>query len=466
MTAIEFPRVERPAVSIVMVTYGGWQWVSQALRAVVENTPTCFEMIVVDNASPDGTGERVSEAVQGATVIRNRSNVGFGAGCNQGALAAAGRYVLFLNSDAFVEPGWLEPLVGVLDSDPRVAAVAPCLLDPDGGLQEAGGLVGGDGFAGQYGMGDDPHHLAYRFPRLVDFASAAALLVRRSEFLAVGGFDPAYVQGYFEDVDLCLRLAQRGLATRYEPAARVTHLRGASTGGEGALARAVASHPVFVRRWSDELARRPLMTGLATHPHRVVASRDFPALDRILVVAAGAPTGAPGPTGARLGALLEALAAWCPEVRLTALVDGDDAAAEAERWVPPLLDRGVEVAVGEDVEQWLRARRFHYSVALTVGPRAFERFDGPLRRSQPQALRAHHVGGSEPEPAAIVGSDAVLCATDADRRAVLALGPAAPVFAVPDDLGPERLRSALVDALSALGVAPPAGSTRNVEVGR
>lgn len=457
MTAIAFPRVERPAVSIVMVTYGGWPWVSEALGAVVANTPPCFEMIVVDNASPDGTGERVSEGVRGATVVRNAHNVGFGAGCNQGALVAVGRYVLFLNSDAFVEPGWLEPLVGVLDSDRRVAAVAPCLLDPDGRLQEAGGLVGGDGFAGQYGLGDDPHRFAYRFPREVDFASAAALLVRRQDFLTAGGFDPAYVQGYFEDVDICLRLARRGLVTRYEPAARVTHLRGASTGGEGALARAVASHPIFVGRWADELARRPLMSGLATHPHRMVASRDFPALDRILVVAVGAPTGGPASPGGRLGRLLEALAAWCPEVRVTALVDDGSGADQAERWAPPLLDRGVEVAVGDDVDQWLRARRYHYSVVLSSGREAFERFDLPLRRSQPQSLRAHDVGRSEAEPRAALGSDAVLCASDADRAAVRALVPEVPVFAVPDDLGAGRLRAALADALSHLGVAPPAG---------
>ena len=138
---IRFPSVARPDVSVVMVTYGGWEWVAKALRALAENTPPCYEVVIVDNASPDGTGQELERSVLGATIVRNDRNVGFGAGANQGALHAVGRYLFFLNSDAFPQPGWLPPLVELLDGDPRAGAAAPCLVEPDGTLQEAAGLL-------------------------------------------------------------------------------------------------------------------------------------------------------------------------------------------------------------------------------------------------------------------------------------------------------------------------------------
>lgn len=372
---IAFPCVDRPDVSIVMVTYGGWEWVSRALGAIVANTEPCYEMVVVDNASPDDTGDALDRSVLGATIVRNDRNVGFGPGANQGALHAVGRYLLFLNSDAFVEPGWLPPLRDVLDRDPRVGAVAPRLLEPDGTLQEAGGLVGAGGFAGQFGMGADANDARYRYRRRVDFASAAALLVRRRDFRAVGGFDPAYGMGYFEDVDLCLDLWGRGLATVYEPASTVVHLRGASTTFDESQARAARSHPVFLRKWARQLAMRSPVAELERYPHRLVASRDARAPDRILVVRTGRGPRAP----------IDELASRWPDALITVLhLDDPDAAGDGR-----LLGLGVEVASTEDgLGAWLAERRFHYSVVVVEDEGAGTLYDGMLGRYQPQAVRS------------------------------------------------------------------------------
>ena len=436
---VAFPHVERPLVSIVVVTYGGFDWVLPALQAVVDHTDPCYEVVVVDNASPDGTGPRLRGAVEGATVVLNTENVGFGAGANQGALLARGHHLFFLNSDAFVQPGWLPPLLAVLDADPGVAVVASRLVEPDGTLQEAGGIVGANGYAGQLGMGADPADPEFRFRRDVDFASGAALLVRRREFLAVGGFHPSYVMGYFEDVDLCLDLARRGLRTVYEPASVVSHLRGASTDPEAALRRATASHAVFVRRWAAECDRRPAIAELDRYPHRLVAARDVVAPERILVVCDGPPAD-PVP------ALVERLAELWPRARVTLLAD---------RALDALLERGVESAVpGDDAEGWFLRRRFHYPIVMVDGGAALERFGGLLERTQPQAARVHlarfTAGAVDVEMAAVRAAEAVICLSERAHELVGAwAGPAGPV------LGPTFTDGALVDVLAGLGVAPP-----------
>ncbi len=445
-TGVAFPEVRQPLVSIVVVTYGGFEWVIAALQAIVDHTAPCYEVIVIDNASPDGTGPQLREAVSGATVVLNAVNVGFGAGANQGALLATGRHLFFLNSDAFVQPGWLPPLLAVLDGDTGVAAVASCLVDPDGKLQEAGGLVGANGYAGQLGMGADPTLPEYRFRRRVDFASAAALLVRRRAFLAVGGFHPSFVMGYFEDVDLCLELARNGLRTVYEPASVVSHLRGASTDPEEAQRRATANHAVFVGRWAEDLERRPPIAELDRHPHRLAAARDFTAAERLLLVS----NGSPAPSVARL---VERLAELWPTARITVLAGGRTSVDEG---MDALLALGVEVAVDRpDRDGWFAGRRFHYSVVLVEGGAMAAAFDGTIGRTQPQAVRVQLAGFTDGpvdvEMAAVRSADVVVCLSERAFDLVATWAPDARGPVLP----PAAPASALLDVMAGVGVAPP-----------
>ena len=103
---LAIPPTDHPLVSVAMVTYGGRQWVEPAVEALIAHTEAPFELIVVDNASSDGVQD-VLRSIEGARLFFNDRNVGFGPGVNQGVLHAVGRYVCMLNSDAFVEPGWL-----------------------------------------------------------------------------------------------------------------------------------------------------------------------------------------------------------------------------------------------------------------------------------------------------------------------------------------------------------------------
>ena len=215
-----------PGVAVLVVNYRTPGATVRAVRSVVAD-PEVAEVVVVDNASGDGSAEELREAFAGApavVVVAAPTNLGFGRGVNLAARRSRAPLLLVLNSDAEVgEPG-IGPLVGALAHDPGAALVAPEVRRPDGTPQpDAYGRLPRlgplDRGWGRPGPGDDARP---------GWVSGVAMLVRREDFEAVGGFDPDFAM-YLEDVDLCRRLAARGRWLAREPGAVVTHVGGAST---------------------------------------------------------------------------------------------------------------------------------------------------------------------------------------------------------------------------------------------
>jgi GT2 family glycosyltransferase len=348
---ITVPSRTAPAVTIVMVTYGHWDVVEATLDALVANTEPVYELVVVDNASPDQTGSRLRDAVGGAHQIHNRTNVGFGAASNQGALLSRSPFLCFLNSDTLVEPGWLPPLLATMHEDPTCAAVVPCKLNRDGSLQEAASLVGGDGGICMYGLGADPTAAEYRFARRVDYGGAACLLVRRPMFSAVGGFAARYGIGYYEDVDLCFSMRRRGWHTMYQPGSVVRHLGGASTGREAALELAERNRLVFRARWAPRLRSRPTLGETVSDPAALTRLRDHESWPRVLVF------GTRGPDS--MADLALAIARHWPRARVTLV-------AASEPGDAVLGQAGVEVVDPRHSPRILSDRRDHYSVVIAA----------------------------------------------------------------------------------------------------
>ena len=186
--------------------------------------------------------------------------------------AGARKYLLLLNNDTQVLPGWLDALVDLLRARPDAGAAGSMLLYPDGRLQEAGGIIWNDGSGWNYGRGDDPERPAYNYVREVDYCSAASLMVRRSVWTRLGGFDEAFVPAYCEDSDLAFRIRADGLNVLYQPRSRVVHLEGVSHGtdiGSGVKRHQLVNQQHFVRRWAESLAREHAAPGC-----RVLRARD------------------------------------------------------------------------------------------------------------------------------------------------------------------------------------------------
>ena len=260
LTAICFPRHEEVDVSIIIPVFNQLEYTHACLASLqVVEDQTSFEIIIVDDCSTDRTAEVLPE-VDGVTYLRNERNSGFVASCNRGAQKARGKYLLFLNNDTLVKPGWLIALLDTFKEERRAGIVGSKLLYPDGRLQEAGGIIWQDASGWNYGKFDDAARPEYNYLRDVDYCSAAALMVPKALFESVGSFDSRYAPGYYEDTDLAFKIRQAGYRVLYQPLSEVIHYEGATGGTDistGAKKHQEINRSIFAEAWSDELAKRP-----------------------------------------------------------------------------------------------------------------------------------------------------------------------------------------------------------------
>jgi O-antigen biosynthesis protein len=368
----------QPRITFVLVSYGGRDLVVRCLELLEKHTSVPYRVIVADSASPDGTGDWLSENLTSATVLRMSTNLGFGAGCNLAVRHADTELLCFLNADIEVTDGWLEPLLAFLDTRPEVGAVSPVLVNPDGSVQEAGSVVGGDGWC--RAVDDGP-----LFTREVDYASAACLVVRRSAFLAAGGFSPEYEIAYFEDVDLMLALRAHGWQTWLEPASRVVHQRHGSSSSARATELMRLNHNTFTRRW--DLSQRVPVVGLDERPHRKWWLRDQIAPYRVLLIDDRVPQPDRGRGDGRTMAVVNAWREADPRARVTFFAVSPERASEV---APALASRGIEVVWGiEDPARWSVERTGLYDVIVVLRPHNFVGYGEPIARAQPQAVKVY-----------------------------------------------------------------------------
>ena len=210
------------ALAVVVVCHDSAGEVGATLAALGAQLRTSDEVVVVDNASRDGTTDAVRAAAPQATVVESKENLGFAGGCHVGARATRAPLVLFLNPDAVPAPGCLDALRACAADRPEWGAWQALVTMADGDLVNTAGNVVhylGFGWAGDCGR---PAADVDGRPREVGFCSGAALVVRREAWDGVGGFDERYFM-YGEDLDLSLRLRLAGWGVGIAPAARVAH---------------------------------------------------------------------------------------------------------------------------------------------------------------------------------------------------------------------------------------------------
>jgi GT2 family glycosyltransferase/SAM-dependent methyltransferase len=245
-----------PVVSIVIPVFNKSLYSYTCLRSILASRPArSYEVIVVDDASRDDT-EVMLQAVKGIRVVRQQDNQGFIRSCNAGANIARGEYVLFLNNDTIVEPNWLDELVVTFQTVPQAGLVGAKLIYPNGKLQEAGGIIWNDGSAWNYGRYDDPDKPEYSYLRQVDYCSGACIILPRTLFLAVGGFDELFAPAYGEDSDLAFKVRQAGKLVLYQPEAEIVHFEGITSGvdtGSGVKGYQIANKEKIFRKWAHML---------------------------------------------------------------------------------------------------------------------------------------------------------------------------------------------------------------------
>ncbi|MCS7187152.1 MAG: glycosyltransferase family 2 protein [Armatimonadota bacterium] len=237
-----------PLLSIVIVSWNVREDLRECLQSLLGtgdrglgSGKLDFEVIVVDNASSDGTAEMVKREFPQVKLIVNEENLGFTKANNIGIRQSRGKYILLLNPDTIVKPNALRALVECAEAHPDAGIIGAKLLNPDGSIQRSarsfpdigaglfrntflGRLFPNNPFVRRYLLTD----FSYDEVREVDWVSGAAMLVRREVFERIGLLDESF-WAYCEDVDLCWRAWQAGFKVLFCPSAVIVHKIGRSS---------------------------------------------------------------------------------------------------------------------------------------------------------------------------------------------------------------------------------------------
>lgn len=231
------PPEQFPVLSIVIVTWNGWDDLQRCLASLVQGGATSYEVIIVDNASSEDIPARVERHFPDARLIRNLSNTGHSHGVNQGIAAALGQFVLVLDSDTEIGQDAFAKLLSFMATRPDVGIVAPSTFNSDGSVQETArafprplnGLFGRQSWltkrfpnnpiARRYLMRDSANSDR---PYPVEQVSGACMLFPRALYEVVGPWDEGYF-AYWVDTDWCFQVGRAGYGIYCVPAARIVH---------------------------------------------------------------------------------------------------------------------------------------------------------------------------------------------------------------------------------------------------
>jgi O-antigen biosynthesis protein len=259
---IRFKPVSKPKVSFIIPVWNGFSFtmsiLGQLKQAMDASPHVPAEIVVIDNGSSDQTVD-LARYVTGVKLIRRDEQLGYLKACNLGAEQASGELLLFLNNDIELTPGLLDRVPGVFE-DSTVGASGARIVGAAGAIQEAGCGFLRDGNGHGFGRGRDPTDALFLFPRDVDYVSGCFLCVRGELFRKIGGFDPRFSPGYYEDTDLCVQVRSHGYRVVYDPSLVIYHYEYASYSNgrpprvSGILMR--ENHAKFLDKYRDVLHDR------------------------------------------------------------------------------------------------------------------------------------------------------------------------------------------------------------------
>ncbi|MFN4018345.1 MAG: glycosyltransferase family 2 protein [Reyranella sp.] len=255
---------ERATATLIVPTRDRADLLSACLSGLEKTTPRDFDLVIVDNGSKEPAARYLLDRAGQNSWVRIIDAAGpfnFSALCNQAAELAQGRVLVFLNNDTVaIQPDWLANLVSWAVR-PDVGAVGAKLVYPSGKLQHAGLVVGLGGYAAHIDAGAGSAQRGYldrlAVPHEVSAVTGACLAVEKDKFQAIGGFDAERYPIELGDVDLCLRLRQRGWKTVFTPHAVLTHHESATRGRSIVAKRYVKERRHFRESWGDAILDDP-----------------------------------------------------------------------------------------------------------------------------------------------------------------------------------------------------------------
>jgi len=254
---LDFTLKAAPAVSVIVVVFNKFELTMLALASLRDNFASEIELVIADNGSTDDT-VRIDQYVAGAVILRLNENLGFLQAANLALQRCAADVVLYLNNDVELGHGAVAAALARLHAAPNIGAVGAKIIRSHGRLQEAGSIIWQDGTASGYMRDQSPLAPEANFVRDVDFCSAVFLLCRADVLKKLGGFAEDFAPAYYEDADLCIRMAGEGYRTVYDPAVVVHHVEfGSAANSETSMMLMRRGRSVFEARHEAFLQGRP-----------------------------------------------------------------------------------------------------------------------------------------------------------------------------------------------------------------
>lgn len=250
--AFALPKFENPEVSIIVPAYNQFELTYHCIASIaLAYNKTSFEVILADDCSTDET-IKAESIIDNLVVSTNPENLRFLRSCNRASKVAKGDYIIFLNNDTEVTSFWIDELVNKLKQDLSIGMTGSKLLNLDGTLQEAGGIVWNNGEPWNVGRDLNPLTPEYNYAREVDYLTGAAMCIRSDIWQEVGLFSEELVPCYYEDTDLAFKVRDAGYKTVYVPHSVVVHFEGKSNGTDvtkGLKRYQVINEATFRQKW-------------------------------------------------------------------------------------------------------------------------------------------------------------------------------------------------------------------------
>ena len=247
---------DKPLVSIIIPVHNQFNYTFQCINSILTNDPIVpYEIIIADDMSSDKT-KIIEKYIKNIIVLHNNKKNNFLFNCNKASKFAKGKYIIFLNNDTKVNKEWLISLVRLIESDEKIGMIGSKLLNFDGTLQEAGGIVWDNGGALNFGRNHDANMPEYNYVKEVDYISGASIIIRKSIWDKIGGFDERFSPAYYEDTDFAFELRKFGYKVMYQPKSIVIHFEGISNGKNltsGIKKYQIINRKKFIEKWKNEL---------------------------------------------------------------------------------------------------------------------------------------------------------------------------------------------------------------------
>jgi len=265
---ITFSKQDDPAISIIIPVYNQFNYTYNCLKSILNNSgdKISYEIIIANDCSDDYT-VHIEKIVFNISVITTSENLGFLRNCNNAARRAKGKYIMFLNNDTQVQENWLLPLYETIEKDDSIGLIGSKLVYENGMLQEAGGVIWRDASGLNYGKNCDPSLPEFNYFKEVDYVSGAAIMIKKSMWEKIGGFDDRFSPAYFEDTDLCFSIRKLGYKVVYQPASVVVHFEGISNGtniSDGQKKYQIINQKVFLDKWKEVLEKEHSFNSIDT----------------------------------------------------------------------------------------------------------------------------------------------------------------------------------------------------------